>query len=103
MLANCFTVTISSNNYSHELIRQICSEFGENIPKPLRYEGGEIGFITHLFCVNVETNVKKICDKYNFIMESLYKIEVDNSYYNNNYTIYPSYKTDGPRFYLSLE
>jgi hypothetical protein len=103
MIVNCFTVTISSDIYSSTIIKELSNEFGENIPKSLCYEGGQLGFITHLFCVDIFVNVKEICNKYKYDIGKLYKIEIDDNKYNNNYIIHPSYKIDGPRFYLLLE
>jgi len=57
-------------------------------------------FITHLFCVDEKINIKEICKKYGCEIGSLYKIEIKDDMYNNNYTICNSYKKEGPRFYL---
>jgi hypothetical protein len=50
---------------------------------------------------NVDIN--EICNKYNCEIGELYKIEIEDCMYNNNYTICNSYKKEGPRFYLKLE
>ena len=60
-------------------------------------------YITHLFCVDENINIKEICNKFNYDIGKPYKIEIENYMYNNNYTIYNSYKKEGPRFYLKLE
>ncbi len=103
MFVNCFTVTIPCNIYSLTTVKELSNEFGENIPKSLMYQGGEFGFITHLFCVDISVNVKEKCAKYKYDIGTFYKIEIDDDKYNNNYTIHPSYKIDGPGFYLLLE
>ena len=103
MFVNCFTITIPATVYSLSRVRELSTAFGENIPKSLLYEGGEIGFITRLFCVDTSVNVEEICAKYEYHIDTFYKIQIDDDKYNNNYTIHPSYKIDGPRFYLLLE
>jgi len=99
MLVNCFTVTMSSTICMKELSK----EFGKNIPKSLPFEGGTLGFITHLFCVDDTVIIEEICKKYNCDIGKPYKIEIKDYMYNNNYTICNSYKKEGPKFYLKLE
>jgi hypothetical protein len=100
MFVNCFTVTMSSNIYKIAM-KELSKEFGKNIPKSLPFEGGTLGFITHLFCVDDNVNIEEICKKYNYNVGKSYKIEIDDYMYNNNYTICNSYKKEGPRFYLA--
>ena len=102
MFVNCFTVTIPSNIFKIA-IKEVSKEFGENIPKSLPFDGGYLYFITHLFCVDANVNIKEICNKYNYEMGKPYKIEIEDYMYNNNYTVCISYKKEGPRFYLKLE
>ena len=102
MFVNCFTVTMSSTIYKIAM-KELSKEFGKNIPKSLPFEGGTLGFITHLFCVDTNVSIAEICKKYNCVIGKPYKIEIEDSMYNNNYTIRPSYKKEGPRFYLKLE
>ena len=102
MFVNIFTITMSSTIYETAM-KELSNEFGKNIPKSLQFDGGTLGFITHLFCVDVNVNIKEISKKYNCEMGNPYKIEIEDSMYNNNYTIRPSYKKEGPRFYLKLE
>jgi hypothetical protein len=99
MFVNIFTVTMSSTIYETAM-KEISNEFGMNVPKSLQFDGGTLGFITHLFCVDDNVNIKEICKKYNCEIGEPYKIEIEDSMYNNNYTIRPSYKKEGPRFYL---
>jgi hypothetical protein len=84
-------------------IKELSKEFGDNIPKSLPFDDGFLYFITHLFCVDENINIEEICNKYNYEIRKPYKIEIDDYMYNNNYTIYISYKKEGPRFYLQLE
>jgi hypothetical protein len=84
-------------------MKELSNEFGKNIPKSLQFDGGTLGFITHLFCVDDNVNIKEISKKYNYEISEPYKIEIEDSMYTNNYTIRPSYKKEGPRFYLKLE
>ena len=102
MFVNCFTVTMPSNNSEIE-IKELSKEFGDNIPKSLPFDGGFLYFITHLFCVDENINIEKICNKYNYDIGKPYKIEIEDYMYNDNYTICNSYKKEGPRFYLKLE
>jgi hypothetical protein len=104
MFVNCFTVTIPTSIFGIEIsIKELSKEFGENIPKSLPFDGGFLYYITHLFCVDENVNVEEICNKYNYDMGEPYKIEIEDYMYNNNYTIYISYKKEEPRFYLQLE
>ena len=102
MFVNCFTVTIPSCD-SEIAMKELSKEFGDNIPKSLPFDGGFLYFITHFFCVDSNVNIEEICNKYNYEMGKPYKIEIDDYMYNNNYTIYISYKKEGPKFYLTLE
>ena len=102
MFVNCFTVTIPSNIFK-TVFKEFSKEFGENIPKSLPFDGGYLYFITHLFCVDANVNIEKICNKYNYDMGKPYKIEIEDYMYNNNYTVGISYKKEGPRYYLKLE
>jgi hypothetical protein len=102
MFVNCFTVTIPSS-ISKIAMKELSKKFGENIPKSLPFDGGYLYFITHLFCVDENVNIKEICNKYNYEMRNPFKIEIEDYMYNNNYTICNSYKKEGPRFYLKLK
>jgi len=102
MFVNIFSVTIPSNIFK-TVFKGLSKEFGENIPKSLPFEGGYLYFITHLFCVDANVNIKEICNKYNYDMGEPYKIEIEDYMYNNNYTINISYKKEGARYYLELE
>jgi len=99
MFVNCFTVTIPTNIFKI-YIKELSKKFGDNIPKYLPFDGGKLYFITYLFCVDENVNIKEICNTYNYEMGKPYKIEIDDYMYNNNYTICNSYKKEGPRFYL---
>jgi len=101
MFVNCFTVTMISKFYDSTL-KAISNEFGKNIPRSLPYEGGTLGFITHLFCVDANVNVEEICKKYKCEIDKLYKIQIDEHMYNNNYTIHNTYNKEGPKFCLEL-
>ena len=101
MFVNCFTVTMSSSIYTNA-IKELSKEFGKNIPRFLPYEGGKMGFITNLCCVDTDINVEKICKKYNYEMGNPEKMLIENNMYNSNYTIYNTYNKEGPRFRLQL-
>ena len=101
MFVKCFTVTISSSIYK-TAITQLSREFGKNIPRFSPYEGGPLGFITHLCCVDEKINVEEICKKYNYEMGNTTKMLVEDSMYNSNYTIYNTYNKEGPKFRLEL-
>jgi hypothetical protein len=100
-LVNCFTVTVPSTIYKIA-IKQLSNEFGKNIPRFSPYEGGVMGFITHLCCVDNSVNAEEICKKYNYKMSRPEKILVDDNKYNSNYTIYNTYDRNGPMFRLEL-
>jgi hypothetical protein len=83
-------------------IKQLSNEFGKNIPRFSPYEGGKMGFITNLCCVDANIDVEEICKKYNYEMGNPEKILIENSMYNSNYTIYNTYNKEGPPFRLRL-
>ena len=91
MFVICFTVTIPST-ISEIAIKELSKEFGDNIPKSLPFDGGYLYYITHLFCVDENVDIKEICNKYNYEIAEPYKIEIEDCMYNNNYTICYSYK-----------
>jgi hypothetical protein len=99
--AYCFTVTMPSSIYKIG-INKLSNEFGKNIPRFSPYEGGKMGFITHLCCVDSNINVEEICKKYNYEMGNPTKMLVEDSMYNSNYTIYNTYNKEGPKFRLEL-
>ena len=102
MFVNCFTVSIESQFYKTTL-KTISNEFGKNIPKSSPYEGGPLGFITHLFCVDVNVNIQEICKKNNCKMTEPYKMEIEENIYNDKYIINNTYKKEGPVFHLELD
>jgi len=101
MFVNCFTVTMPSSIYKFAII-QLSKDFGKNIPCFLPYEGGKMGFITHLCCVDANINVKEICKKYKYEMGNPTKILIEDNMYNSNYTICNTYNKEGILFYLRL-
>jgi len=101
MFVKCFTVTVSSSIYKIA-ITQLSKEFGKNIPHFSPYEGGPLGFITHLCCVDEKINVEEICKKYKYEMGNPEKMLIEDSMYNSNYTIYNTYNKEGPPFRLQL-
>jgi hypothetical protein len=101
MIVNCFTVIMASQFYETTL-KVITNEFGKNIPSSLPYEGGPLGFITHLFCVDANVNVEKIVKDNNCKMTNLYKMEIDDDKYNNKYIICNTYKKEGAPFCLKI-
>jgi hypothetical protein len=102
MFVNCFNVTIASQFYE-SMLKKLSNEFGKNIPKSLPYEGGPIGFITHLFCVDSNVNIKEICIKNNCEMKELYKMKIEQHMYNNKHIILNTYNNQGEPFRLALD
>ena len=102
MFVNCFNVTFASQFYKTTL-KAISNEFGKNIPKSSPYEGGPLGFITHLFCVDANVNIKEICVKNNCEMNELYKMIIEEHMYNNKYIILNTYNKKGEPFLLALD
>lgn len=102
MFVNCFKVIMIAQFYKNTL-KVISNEFGKNIPKSLPYEGGPFGFSTHLFCVDANVNIEKICKKNNCEMTKPYKMEIEENTYNNKYIISNTYNKEGPPFRLELE
>lgn len=99
MFVNCFTVAISSSIYK-TAIKQLSNEFGKNIPRFSPYEGGKMGFITNLFCVDANINVEEICKKHNYEMGKPEKMRIEDNMYNSKYTIYNTYNKERPPFRL---
>ena len=102
MFVNIFTVTMLAQFYKPTL-KTITNEFGKNIPKSLPYEGGPMGFITHLFCVDTNVNIKEICIKNNCEMKELYKMQIEEHMYSNKYIIRNTYNKQEPPFRLELD
>lgn len=102
IFVNIFTVKIASQFYKTTL-KTITNEFGKNIPKSLPYEGGPMGFITHLFCVDANVNIKEICIKNNCEMKEPYKMKIEEHVYNNKYIIRNTYNKQEPPFRLELD
>jgi hypothetical protein len=94
-------VTVSSS-INEITITQLSNEFGKNIPRFSPYEGGKMGFITNLCCVDEKINVEEICKKYNCEMGCPTKMIIEDNMYNSNYTIYNTYNKDGSPFRLEL-
>jgi len=95
----CFTVTVSASIYK-TAIKQLSNEFGKNIPRFSPYEGGKMGFITSLCCVDANIDVEEICEKYNCEIGKTEKMLVQDSMYNSDYTIYDTNNKEGPPFHL---
>ena len=93
MFVNCFTITMSSS-ICKTAIKELSKEFGKNIPCFSPYEGGSLGFITHLCCVDTNINVEKICKKYDYKMGNSEQMQIKDNMYNSNYTIYNTYNKE---------
>jgi len=102
MFVKCFTVTMSSGIYG-VAIKELSNDFGKNIPRFSQYEGGKMGFITNLCCVDANINVDEICKKYDYQMGLPEIIRIENNMYNSDYTIYNTYNKEGPKFRLELK
>ena len=115
MFVNCFTINtlqrskgifsslqnILFKTQQKELPEIMYKELGHNIPKCLEYEG-EMG-LSFTFCVDAKVDIKEICKKYNYyIGDTLYKMEIDEKTYNNNYQLYPTYICK-PMYILKLQ
>jgi hypothetical protein len=101
MIVRCFTVAMSSSIYKTAII-QLSNEFGKNIPRFSPYEGGKMGFITSLCCVDADINVEEICKNHNYEMGNPEKMLIEDYMYNSKYTIYNTYNKQGPQFRLQL-
>ena len=93
MFVKCFTVTMSSSIYT-TAIKQLSNEFGKNIPRFSPYEGGKMGFITNLCCVDANVDVEEICKKNNYEIGTQEKMLIKDSMYNSNYIIYNTYNKE---------
>jgi hypothetical protein len=97
MLVKCFTVTMRAS----ASLKSISNEFGNNIPRSLPFEGGAMGFVTHLFCVDANVNVQDICEKYECKMGSLTTLQIEDNIYNNNYSVSYIENRKGTQFHLN--
>ena len=102
MFVNIFTLIMVAQ-FAETTLKVISKEFGKNIPKSLPYEGGPLGFTTHLFCVDANVNIAEICIKNKCEMKEPYKMKIDEHKYNNNYIIRNTYNKEGPQFRLELD
>ena len=94
----CFTVKRPSGNKIP--IETLLVEFGDNIPDPCPYEGPLDGAV-YLCCADINVDVESICKRYDYICHTpLYKLEVDESQFNNEYMILPVYKPTPPHYRL---
>ena len=104
MFVNCFTINTLQRpktiffllknmlfkNQPTELPEIMYKELGHNIPKYIEYESG-MG-LSYTFCVDANVNIKEICKKYNYdIGDTLYKMEINENTYNNNFQLHPTY------------
>jgi hypothetical protein len=96
MLCNVFVVKFIPGVPT--TIEHLYTEFGENIPKYLEYDGGS--GLNILYCVDASTNIIEICDKYNVKVYILNTMEFDDSIYNNTFTIHPTYSDNGEQYEL---
>jgi hypothetical protein len=80
-----FTIKPSINPVD---INTIYSELGSNIPYYCPLEGNSIQY---LICVDINTDFKTICMKYNYTYSSVYEYEVDDNMFNKDYQIHINY------------
>lgn len=79
-------------------IRTLHHHFGINIPNYLQYEGGT--GLNYLCCVDYLVDSKAICANYGYDYVHLGEIEINESLYSSEYTIYPTYSRDDPKYVL---
>lgn len=89
MRVNCFTMKRPMNNPID--IDVLYKEFGDNIPKYNPLEGGDYLGPEYLCCVDANVDIKVICDKYNYILREIYKMDIDSSKYNSNYYLHETW------------
>lgn len=95
MLVSIFKVKSFKNN-----IKLLYNDFGSNVPKYLPIEGGTYTGLEYLCCVDNKVNVENMCYKHNFTYNHLVTIKIDESQYNNNYTIGFDYFSKQEPYYL---
>ena len=78
MFVYCFTISISNNID----IDKLHSNFGDNIPNYYKINNFE-----YLFCVDVNVNIKKICDDFKCKIHNIYIMDINDNEYNNLYKI----------------
>ena len=94
---NCFTV---KRPFGIKIpLETLLTEFGNNLPIPCPYDGCTTG-IVDLCCVPTHVDVVSICTKYGYECGSLCRIEVDESEFNSDYMIVPTYSPQPPSYRL---
>jgi hypothetical protein len=78
MFVHCFTITLSNDINVDDLH----NKFGNNIP-----EYYKINNLEYLFCVDININIKQICDDFKCIINNIYIMDINNNEYNNLYKI----------------
>ena len=98
MLVNCFVVNFFYGNCKEKNMKELHKLFGENIPQYLQYEGGK--GCNYLCCVDAIIDVIQICKDYGVEITKPSLLEIDDTKYNNQYQIHPTYTKDPPHFVL---
>jgi hypothetical protein len=96
-IIQCFTIKRPLNN--NIPLKNILLEFGKDIPLPCPYDGSLDGMV-YLCCSENNIDVESICNKYKYIIGTIYKTEIDESQFNNKFMIAPTYTRDPPHYKL---
>jgi hypothetical protein len=91
MLRAVYILTIKRPVGNPTSISTVYKAFGENIPRYLSLEGGDYKGPEYMLCIDRGINVKEICDKYDYICKNSRTYEVDESKFNKEYQIIPTY------------
>lgn len=83
-------------------VSTIYKAFGENIPRYLPLEGGDMKGLEYLFCVDKNVNVMEICKKYNYKCKdwAIKEYELEEEKFNRDYQIYSSFYSHQKPYYL---
>lgn len=72
-------------------VKEICKDFGEDIPQLCPLEGGDYNGPQYLCCVDRNVDFEGICEKYGYKYYPAYKFTVEEAKYNSEYQVRPNY------------
>jgi hypothetical protein len=72
-------------------VREVCKDFGENIPQLCPLEGGDYKGPQYICCVDKNVDFEAICEKYDYRYYPAFSFQVVEEKYNSEYQVLPNY------------
>jgi hypothetical protein len=72
-------------------VKEVCKEFGGNIPQLCPLEGGDYKGPQYLCCVDKKVDFEAICEKYDYRYYPAFSFQVEEEKYNSEYQVRPNY------------